>query len=598
MRDRGLAAAFASGVAALLVVTATYWPALGNGFVWDDWAPLVDSPVFREPARWREALLTPALQDPVGVRPLAMLSFMLQLWVGQREPAPFHLANLGLHALNVLLLVLLVWRVLFESAARPWVRAIAAGLSGLLYGLHPALTESVVWISCRYDLLMTFFLLLGLLLDRALPGDGWARAWLIGAAFFAAMLSKETAVGFVLALPFVHLALAQREGAVPGRTLLFRTLAAHRRVYAALTAACALYLAARLALYGPALGLERVIAQFDEVGAPAQRMLAFVASYSRHVSDALWPFQRTVPSRSLQLPIRVAEVAPVIVAAASLTALILLLARTGSAGRRVLLLFLAFLAALAPVSNLLPLPGIPGELWVASRYLTFPLVFICLAAPCAFRLAESALARYVRRPRAVLSAVAVAWFAASFAYVRVTIPLWKDDGTLNEWAIASGAASHWRYSNLGEYYLKIRAVDKAHEAFLNAVRIRSTEGYHWYHLGLVEAALGNSELARRAFRQALELNRDIIRARIDLAKLELASGDSLAAARVLEEGVERLPHADYPGEEGVLRYLLGRAYGALGRSEEAAAQLKIASTLAQNPVDRRAAEEALRALTP
>ncbi|HXF67790.1 MAG TPA: tetratricopeptide repeat protein [Burkholderiales bacterium] len=598
MRDRGFATAVAGGIAASLAVTATYWPALGNGFVWDDWVPLVDSPVFREPARWREALLTPPLQDPVGVRPLAMLSFMLQLWAGHREPAPFHLANIGIHALNVLLLVLLVWRVLSEGASRQWVRAVAAASSGLLYGLHPALTEPVAWISCRYDLLMTFFLLLGLLLDRMLPAGGWPRACLVGAAFFAAMLSKETAVGFLPALPLVHLALVRRESAALGRAFLVQALAAHGRVYAALFAAFALYLAGRFALYGPALGLERMIAQFGDVGAPGERMLAFVASYSRHVHDALWPFQRIVPSRSLQLPISVTEVAPTIAAAAGATTLILLAARAGDCGRRLMLLFMAFLAAIAPVSNLLPLPGRPGELWVASRYLTFPLVFVCLAAPFAFRLAESLLARHVSRPRALLAALAAAWLAASFASVRVTVPLWRDDGTLNEWAIASGAASDWRYSNLGEYYFKTRALDKAREAFLNAVRLRGTEGYHWYHLGIAEAALGNSEQARRAFRQALELNRDIIRARIDLAKLELAAGDPQAAAKVLQEGVERLPYSDDPGEEGTLRYLLGRAYGALGRSEQAAAQLRAALRLAQNPADRRAAEEALRALAP
>lgn len=593
----GLIAALSGAMMVSLLVLVTYWPARENGFVWDDWVPLVDSPVFRDPARWREAMLTAPLKDPVGVRPFAMLSFMFQLWAGQREPGPFHVVNLSIHAANAFLLVVLVWRVLAPDPSRRKA-ALAAALSGLVYGLHPALTEPVVWISGRYDLMMTFFLLLALLLDRTLPAGGWTRALLVSAAFVSAVLSKETAVGFLLALPFVHLALDRPQAGPLNRARLAETLVRNYRVYAALLLASVLYLAVRLAVFGTSLGMQRMVTQFGDVGPPGQRILAVAASLSQYVGDALWPFRNRIPSRSFPLPIDATDVLPMIAASAGVLVAVILAARAGAARRVQALLFLAFVASLVPVSNLLPLPGRIGELWAASRYLAFPLAVLFLAAPFTFHIVEKWLSRHFSYPRSLLAVVVIAWLAASVADIRATIPLWKNDGTLNYWAIQNGARSYWRYQNLGDYYLRIGAPQQARKAFLSAVNLRSDVGLNWYYLGLAEAGLGNTAQAKDAFRKALERDRSLLNARINLAKIELAAGRHGKAAALLEESLERLPQSDRPEQEGVLRYLLGQSYVALGRREDAAAQLEAALALARNAGERDAAEKALRSLAP
>lgn len=597
MPSRGFLATVTGGILAALAVTAVYWPARENGFVWDDWLPLVNSPVFRDPALWREAILTAPLKDPVATRPVAMLSFMLQLWAGQTEPGPFHVVNIMVHAANVFLLVLVAWHFL-RDASWPRIMVPGAVLSGLVYGFHPALTESVLWISCRYDLLMTFFLLQALLLDRALPAAGWARPVLVSAAFIFAVLSKETAVGFLLALPFVHLALSQSRGEPLNRAALARTLAAHYRVYIALFVASALYLAARYALFGASIGMQRMAVQFEDIPSLDQRVLAVVASLAQHVSDALWPFQGIIPSRALQLPVKVMDILPAVATSACAFIAVIVAGRTGAAGRSLALLFLAFIASLVPVSNLIPLPGRQGELWVASRYLTFPLALLCLAGPYTFRVVASLLESHGSRLQALLLAMVVAWVAASVANVRVTIPLWKNEGTLGLWGIRQGATDNWRHLSLGEYYLKTGALHEAREAFVTAAALRNDVGETWYFLGLVEAQLDNTAEAGKAFRRALSLDRDIIKARINIAKLELAAGNTGAAAEVLEGGLGRLEEADDPDQIGVLHYLLGQAYSALGRTDEAVMQLKAALARAQNPQERDAAEKALRSLAP
>jgi tetratricopeptide (TPR) repeat protein len=581
-RDRGdPGPAAILGLLCAAAVAAVYWPALDNGFVWDDWVPLVNSPLFRDPARWLEAISAPPLSDRVAFRPVAMLSFMLQLWAGQDSPGPFHLVNLAIHCASVFLLVLLVRRLLEPDR---WALPIAAAC-GLAYGLHPALTEPVIWISCRYDLLLAFFALLALLADRALPAEGWKRALLAGVAFLCAVCSKEQAVGFLLALPLLHLALD-------------RDLRGSWRVYVALLGVSLVYLAMRYAASGASLGMGRMAEQFADMPSAGQRVLAIVASMAYYVHDAVWPFQGLTPSRALQLPIHAPEVFPVIAASAAVSVVVLLAALGGTDGRALALLFAAFLAALLPVSNLSPLPGRIGQIWASARYLAFPLVLLALALPFAGRVLAQRLAGVFTHARVLLAVLAGLWLIAAAANVRVIIPLWANDGAMNLWAIEQGAGTHWRYANLGEYYMKQNAFREAREAFQKAVALRNDSALHWFNLGEAEAQLGDTRAAEAAFRRSLALDGNVIKSRINIAKLEIGAGHYAAAAQLLEEGEKNLRTADDPSREGVLRYFLGKSYAALGRKNEADAQFKAALALAETPDERATAAAELKALRP
>lgn len=594
----GASVAAAGGALLVAVLVAIiYWPARNNGFVWDDWVPLVDDPLFRDPARWWEALTAPPLKDPVALRPVAMLTYMLQLWAGQTTPAPFHIANVLIHAASTFLLVLVCWRALREATSLR-TAVVAAAAAGLVYGLHPALTEPVIWISCRYDLLMTFFLLLAMVFDRFLPPASYARAAAVGLAFLAAAFSKETAVGFVIALPFMHVAFGRLDATLPSRSAAIAALTAHGKVYGALLCACLVYVVARTAISGPSLGMGRMAVQFHDVPGVGQHLLAVAASLGRHAIDALWPFTSGIPSRSLILPLAFVDAWPIIPALFGVCIVAVASRRAGMNGRVLFALVLAFVAALLPVSNLVPLPGLLGELWVASRYLAFPLVFLCLAAPFAFCIAEKWLARHVSRPRWLLWAIAILWIGASAAYVRATIPLWKDDGALNYWAIENGARNYWRYQNLGDHYLRVGKSELARGAFIAAVKLRADVALNWAYLGMAEANLGHTEQARNAFRKALELDPNLIKARLNLAKLEMWEGNAELAAGLLEAGAARLAQVDDPSEIGALHYLLGIAYTMLGKNDAAAVQLRTALEQARDANERAAAEKALRAIAP
>ena len=62
-----------------LVAFLVYLPALQNGFVWDDNSFLLDSPLYRDPARLFEALRQAFVISANYWRPLALLTFILEV---------------------------------------------------------------------------------------------------------------------------------------------------------------------------------------------------------------------------------------------------------------------------------------------------------------------------------------------------------------------------------------------------------------------------------------------------------------------------------------------------------------------------------------
>ncbi len=171
-----------------LLVALAYLPSLPYPFQFDDYNVIVDNPAVHSLDAWWRSM--------PGIRPLLKLSYALN-WTLAPDPAAFRLANIVLHALNVLL----VWRLLVEIGHhRPLPRGVAL-LASALFALHPVQTEAVTYVCGRSVTLMAFFYLLSLLAWLVAARTGRQRwALLSGLAFLCAFLSKETALILPLAL--------------------------------------------------------------------------------------------------------------------------------------------------------------------------------------------------------------------------------------------------------------------------------------------------------------------------------------------------------------------------------------------------------------
>lgn len=141
-------------------------------------------------------------------RPLTYFTFYLNLTSHDTSLAGFRIINILIHAANGFLLFFLLEKLLGKDLKS----TISAALATLLFAVHPMATESVTYITQRFESLSTLFCLAAVLsysFFKSTRTTGKAGVWL-GISLIstlASMLSKET--GFViplliLALEYFH----------------------------------------------------------------------------------------------------------------------------------------------------------------------------------------------------------------------------------------------------------------------------------------------------------------------------------------------------------------------------------------------------------
>ena len=177
-----------------MVIAATflvYWPALRNGFVWDDTALVLRDPLIRSwrliPEGFHHFLFLDATASDF-YRPLQRLSFTGDYALfGFAAPWGWHLTSICLHAAAAVALFFLGERLSGGDSR------VALG-AALVWAIHPLQTSAVTYIAGRADPLAALFSFAGLTL--ALRSLDRSRFAALGAAacFLAALLSKESGV--------------------------------------------------------------------------------------------------------------------------------------------------------------------------------------------------------------------------------------------------------------------------------------------------------------------------------------------------------------------------------------------------------------------
>lgn len=167
---------------ALFLAFAAYITCVATGYVWDDHLLILQNDALSAPT-WRKLLAsdlwccTQELRGSGYWRPLTTLSLFADVASFGYAPGPAHFQSLCWHLLCTGLLGKLV-----EGRHGGARGAVAA----LVFGLHPALSEAVIWISARNDLLAATFCVGALLAADA------RRPVLAGVCALAGALSKES----------------------------------------------------------------------------------------------------------------------------------------------------------------------------------------------------------------------------------------------------------------------------------------------------------------------------------------------------------------------------------------------------------------------
>jgi len=132
-----------------------------------------------------------------GIRPLLKFSYALN-WTLHPGPLGFHLVNVLVHAVNAVLVYGLLRGLSEERGEMQWAPFVGA----LLFALHPVQTEAVTYISGRSVSLMALFYLCSVLTWLRADRAAHPRAWraLSAGLFGLALMVKETAVTLPFAL--------------------------------------------------------------------------------------------------------------------------------------------------------------------------------------------------------------------------------------------------------------------------------------------------------------------------------------------------------------------------------------------------------------
>jgi Flp pilus assembly protein TadD len=179
----------------LLAVVLVYSNSLGGSFHFDDVF------IFQNHAITHGDVFA----DWSGTRYIPELSFMLNFVLGGRDPYGYHLMNLILHGMTVVLVYvfarLLMSRATQNDRHKDWLPFAVA----LLFAVHPIQTQAVDYVSQRIAILAALFYLAAIILfipartsHRGLKWVAWSGALLMG---LLAMKCKENS----FTLPFAIL---------------------------------------------------------------------------------------------------------------------------------------------------------------------------------------------------------------------------------------------------------------------------------------------------------------------------------------------------------------------------------------------------------
>jgi len=467
----GLAAPFIVAIAAI----ATYIPALSFQFLnWDDNVYVLSNPWIRA---WSSANLAHIFTEPYysNFLPLHLVSYMVDYSLWGLNPTGYHLQSIVLHALNAVLAMFVVKRMLGGS--------VVAFLAALLFAVHPSHVEAVAWISIRKDLLSTTFALLTVYFYLRASSGAQIRRPSYAASivcFALGLLSKVS----IATLPLFLLSLDRFKPEGEPRNPWVKDLASK----------------IPYALVGLFLVWRNTLAQAKATAPYARDAL----SYAMVKGHAVWNYLGLLlgvlrGSPDYDAPVLGKDLATVFVSMAGLAFL--------PAAAWIALRFrnrTAFLGAAWIFVTLLPALAFPLVTYMADRYLYAPSLGFCwlLAAGIV------GLSGRVGRPRlraVALVALTLVPLVAFLARTRESLPVWRDSESL--WTYAITRCQDFRaYTNLAEVRLGQKRYDEAERLLRLSARVDDATTYQnfavlYYELGRYPEAVDAINRALGILRQ-------------------------------------------------------------------------------------------------
>jgi tetratricopeptide (TPR) repeat protein len=579
-----------------LMTLLIYLPALQNEFVdWDDNAYVFENPYIRSIGapffKWAFSNVSTG-----NWHPLTWISHALDYAVWGLNPMGHHLTSIILHALNAFLVVVLVIMLLDafiertrENDGSPFLTEqsvlVAAGTTGLLFGIHPLHVESVAWVSERKDLLCALFFLLSIMAYVRYAddvSDKTHRAERIGSTPCAMRFAFFTNKHYLSALGFFVLALLSKPMAVTLPVVLLildwhpldrvRSLKAFQSACVEKLPFFILSLASSIvAVFAQRAGGALVSLSITPL---PTRVLVAAKAVIAYLGKMVWPLN-LVPFYPYPKKASFASweyFAPAALAA-GITVLCVVLAKKK---RKVWLTAWGyFMVTLVPVLGIVQV----GVQSMADRYDYLPSLglFLVMGVGAAW-LWEKASTQKKLEPFVKLfigAAAACMVFFLSFATVEQT-GVWKNTLSLWNYVIAKEPDASLAYNNRGQAYDEIGQFDQAIKDFDRAIALAPSDYLGFANRGRLYGKTGRLDKAIEVLEKAIALNPS----HLDAYNIRVNMGVAYAEAGRIDKAIEQFDNAVLMDQDHALAYKnRGMLYAMTGDKERAALDFQKACDL-------------------
>lgn len=482
-----------TAVLSLLLVVVTlcvFNRASQNSFInFDDDGYVTENQHLRAGLTWETVRWAFTTNAQSNWHPLTWLSHVVDYQLFHFNPSGHHYTSVLLHALNAVLLFLLLqgatgftWRSLMVAA---------------LLAIHPVNVESVAWVSERKNVLSMLFFLLAIMAYGRYARKPAAKRYLVVAILFAAGLMAKPQV---ITLPFVLLLWdywpLRRMGthspeissnSLPPRPISF--LFWEKLPFLALSA-CSAVITLKVQAAGGAMRSQVEYSFWV-------RMENAIYSYARYIGKALWPEHLSAmyphPGESLRWW--------AVLGALLLLILISALVYAGRRHRFLPMGWLWFLGTMVPMIGLVQV----GGQGMADRYAYLP--FIGLFIMVCWGIAEWAAPQIRLSPQSLaFSGVLVLAAFAALSYRQVGY--WHDSLTLWSHALQVTDGNFVAHDNLGNALVYQGRFDEAIPHFRAAIAINPKDPLGHVNIGAYERQHGHLQEAIEHYQTALSLTSD------------------------------------------------------------------------------------------
>ncbi|MEO6437449.1 MAG: tetratricopeptide repeat protein [Tepidisphaeraceae bacterium] len=551
-------------LALITLTVAVYWPVTSAQYLSiDDHAYVTDNQTVQAGLTRNGVVWAFSGVRVSNYHPLTWLSHMLDNQLFGSGSRPAHLVNLALHAINsVLLLLVLRW-----MTGREWCSAFVAAI----FALHPQHVESVAWVSERKDVLSGLFWMLTLAAWAwHVESPRWWKYAITLVAFALGLLSKPMVVTLpcvLLLLDFWPLRrmkfLAGDPAGAGGYRKSLKFLVAEKIPFFLLAAAGSIATVLAQSRGGAVVTMEQVPLSL--------RVGNSIVAYARYLRKFLWPSDLAAfyPLDTNGWPV-IAIVAAVVVLLA-VTAVVLI---KGRSKPYLPVGWLWFVGTLVPVIGLLQV----GSQAMADRYMYLPM--IGLAVMVTWGVADLLTRERMRRFAGVgagtwATAAACVALLGCVIVTSMDVRAWKDSETLftralertkpNIFTLHNIAAARLVSGNvhgavqsfeqclaiqpynphvLRAYGCTLREAKRyadAERSLKRSIKVAPNDSRTWGELGHVYFETEKWTKAVQRYSKAIELRPDDFDVYLSLTLAQRMAGDAESAVKSIEQALKINP---------------------------------------------------------